>query len=859
MATTSNELGSYKLGYSGQEVNERLGLIKNVVSSSGGTATDLYVTGLMTDDKAAVNVGWVNKKLTNYIGLSGTSDSAPILGNIKLAGRVYDLNYNRTVYTDDLLTYGGYPNSTKLSDLSVYGVSTDSDCHTYNSNFVPKNMIESGEEDAIELTGGKKVYTDTENDLFYKLPRYKFANLAFLPTKLLGTPANLLAQVDQNKYAGTGNYGYGITDVYFKDYAATEITKLTTPGFTRVRLGTDTSDNAIERDLAFAANTIRGYNILESDTNIKVNAYTSAVTIAGTTATLLLDDGLSVVKATSDSNAGCISLTYKGSTYALQGHGTSLADFHLSGTVSVTNGIPTGSNPSGAFTQEQTASFFKTLVEGTIAFSGSKTFTNEVAFNGGALISYLEVTGASSLLGAVAVGSTLTTAGAATFSSTVNITGKTTATEIAASSISADSIKVGTSITLAGTTGKISATSVESTFTGNLTGNVTGDVTGNVTGNLTGNASSATKLATSRSLKVNLASTSAQSFDGTAAATSIGVSGTLPITNGGTGKTSFTDNKLIYGQFSQIDLPTATALLQQTAAGAFSWVTATDIVKTEHTHTKSQITDFAHTHTTSEITGLDASLSTLNTSISTINTNITTLQTDVSDLQSAVSTLQTTVPSHTHSASDITSGTLAIARIPTGTTSSTVALGNHTHSNYATTTTVSTLSSTVDTINSNLTSLTTRVSANETNISSAQSNISSLQTEITGITNLKSGSSSAAAAITDYVADKLAEVGGTDENVKQTVSTSGSTFPILAKSTAATTTTTAGTYFSAKVTLQPSTGNIATTGAISAASASITGAVAATGVVTGSSFQTTAGDTIVSYTECTEDEISDLF
>lgn len=34
---------------------------------------------------------------------------------------------------------------------------------------------------------------------------------------------------------------------------------------------------------------------------------------------------------------------------------------------------------------------------------------------------------------------------------------------------------------------------------------------------------------------------------------------------------------------------------------------------------------------------------------------------------------------HTHNASDISAGTLAIARIPTGTTSSTVSLGNHTH------------------------------------------------------------------------------------------------------------------------------------------------------------------------------------
>jgi len=34
---------------------------------------------------------------------------------------------------------------------------------------------------------------------------------------------------------------------------------------------------------------------------------------------------------------------------------------------------------------------------------------------------------------------------------------------------------------------------------------------------------------------------------------------------------------------------------------------------------------------------------------------------------------------HTHAAADISSGTLALARVPTGTTASTVALGNHTH------------------------------------------------------------------------------------------------------------------------------------------------------------------------------------
>lgn len=41
---------------------------------------------------------------------------------------------------------------------------------------------------------------------------------------------------------------------------------------------------------------------------------------------------------------------------------------------------------------------------------------------------------------------------------------------------------------------------------------------------------------------------------------------------------------------------------------------------------------------------------------------------------------------HSHAAADISSGTLAIARIPTGTTSSTVALGNHTHAGMLTAT-----------------------------------------------------------------------------------------------------------------------------------------------------------------------------
>ena len=59
----------------------------------------------------------------------------------------------------------------------------------------------------------------------------------------------------------------------------------------------------------------------------------------------------------------------------------------------------------------------------------------------------------------------------------------------------------------------------------------TTSVAGDLTGDVTGNADTATALATSRNLQVDLTSTSAQGFTGAANATSIGVSGELPIAN----------------------------------------------------------------------------------------------------------------------------------------------------------------------------------------------------------------------------------------------------------------------------------------------------------------------------------------
>lgn len=57
------------------------------------------------------------------------------------------------------------------------------------------------------------------------------------------------------------------------------------------------------------------------------------------------------------------------------------------------------------------------------------------------------------------------------------------------------------------------------------------------TGNATGNAPSAIKLQTARTIQTNLASTSTAGFDGTANVTP-GVTGVLPVANGGTGATT---------------------------------------------------------------------------------------------------------------------------------------------------------------------------------------------------------------------------------------------------------------------------------------------------------------------------------
>ncbi|MCM1217877.1 MAG: hypothetical protein NC548_25595 [Lachnospiraceae bacterium] len=73
------------------------------------------------------------------------------------------------------------------------------------------------------------------------------------------------------------------------------------------------------------------------------------------------------------------------------------------------------------------------------------------------------------------------------------------------------------------------------------------------TGNADGNADTATKLKTARDIKVDLGSTAAKSFDGSANVTP-GVSGTLPLANGGTGATTAANARTNLGVYSKDDV-----------------------------------------------------------------------------------------------------------------------------------------------------------------------------------------------------------------------------------------------------------------------------------------------------------------
>jgi hypothetical protein len=100
----------------------------------------------------------------------------------------------------------------------------------------------------------------------------------------------------------------------------------------------------------------------------------------------------------------------------------------------------------------------------------------------------------------------------------------------------------------------------------------------------------------------------------------------------------------------------------------------------------------SHTHSLAEISNSGAATGQVATWSGTawVPQDASSGVTSYNDLTDVPSTFWPS--SHSHAASEITSGTLALARIPTGTTSSTVAVGNHTHGNLSSTGAIGTTS-----------------------------------------------------------------------------------------------------------------------------------------------------------------------
>lgn len=118
-------------------------------------------------------------------------------------------------------------------------------------------------------------------------------------------------------------------------------------------------------------------------------------------------------------------------------------------------------------------------------------------------------------------------------------TAETTTGTDATRAVTPDGLKDGfqgsTNIVAVGTitSGAWRGIAIDQTYLVGQSGTNTGDQT-----TVSGNAGTATKLETTRALQVTLSETDSANFDGSAAVTDIGVTGTLAVGNGGTGLTS---------------------------------------------------------------------------------------------------------------------------------------------------------------------------------------------------------------------------------------------------------------------------------------------------------------------------------
>lgn len=97
-------------------------------------------------------------------------------------------------------------------------------------------------------------------------------------------------------------------------------------------------------------------------------------------------------------------------------------------------------------------------------------------------------------------------------------------------------------------------------------------------GSITGNAATASKLAATRAIQTNLGSTSSASFDGSADITP-GVSGTLPIANGGTGGTDASSARAALGAARYLGTASSQAAMTALTGNPGDWCIRTDVSK----------------------------------------------------------------------------------------------------------------------------------------------------------------------------------------------------------------------------------------------------------------------------------------
>jgi len=416
---------------------------------------------------------------------------------------------------------------TPVGTASTYGSASQVPVFTTNAS----GQVSSVTNTAIAITAGavsglaSSATTDTTNAANISSGTLPSARLSGSYTGVTGvgtlTAGTWNASTVAASYGGTGQTTYAVGDILYAS-TTSALSKLadvatgnalisggvgTAPSWGKVGLTTHVSGTLPVASGGTGATTLTGY-VYGNGTG----AFTASASIPNSATTATSANTASAIVARDASgnfSAGTITATLSGNASTATSATSATTATNLAG--GVAGAVPYQSG-SGATAFSAAGTSGQVL---TSAGTASPTWTTPATVNDGTLTMNVSGTGLS--------GSQTFTANqssAATFTVTSNATNANTASTIVARDAS----------------GNFSA--------------------GTITAALSGNATTATTLATGRTIQTNLASTSSASFNGSANITP-GVTGTLPLANGGTGATTGA------GAFGNINGYTTTA----TAAG----------------------------------------------------------------------------------------------------------------------------------------------------------------------------------------------------------------------------------------------------------------------------------------------------